>query len=617
VNGAATRILAVLLVVDILLVLALRSSSGLDIVLAGANAGFHVFAFACCWREPKRFAAWRIGFLISGLFGLWVALQSRHFTAFLALAVLVLCWLLQHSELLKRFRPRLLLALLLLLFLPLGLAQLAGPPLAQLVASGAPAASSKSRQSVKERQSQKTEARRQERRAETKKFDPGSLSLDSPEPETVPELVATLKFLPDGPPPPRAIHYLRETAFVSFDGRRWFSPPRSARRIRDGDDGALDSWVNFGSGRGARPLNYEITLAAGGATHLPVLPGLRRLRLPQIDCDENQAFKLPVAPPAGFVYQALSIPVFYAQCPPDSVLPGRAEAACLEIPRGAVYEEIRRTAEAVAAPLSTPAGKIAALQRHLQENYSYELSQHRHSLEDFFLRRKRGHCTLFASTFTFMLRSLKIPARVAIGYPSSRFDDLEGSYGFFTDQRHAWCEIFLEKYGWVGIDPTPAVALQEPASAAPSAGAESLEEEAAEEPVGAPQAGSAAVGSPGAAWLILILLAALSIFLKVPEFVRRRRELQSELRQRPGYSPVGEFYRIFCQTFHQLGAPRQEGETGRDYLVRLKARGLIGGEFDDLIDYHYRIRYGGAPAEVRREEEFIARLDQLRRQGGR
>ncbi|MCZ6596321.1 MAG: transglutaminase-like domain-containing protein, partial [Planctomycetota bacterium] len=89
-----------------------------------------------------------------------------------------------------------------------------------------------------------------------------------------------------------------------------------------------------------------------------------------------------------------------------------------------------------------------------------------------FLKRRKGHCTYYASSATLMLRSLGIPSRVATGFVAKKFDEKQGAYIVTTREGHAWIEVHFESLGWTTFDPTPpdlrdaalAAALREPSS---------------------------------------------------------------------------------------------------------------------------------------------------------
>jgi len=62
---------------------------------------------------------------------------------------------------------------------------------------------------------------------------------------------------------------------------------------------------------------------------------------------------------------------------------------------------------------------------------------------------KAGVCQDFAHLLLMMLRIIKIPARYVSGYICPQNHELRGE-----GATHAWVEIFIPNYGWIGLDPT-------------------------------------------------------------------------------------------------------------------------------------------------------------------
>jgi transglutaminase-like putative cysteine protease len=68
---------------------------------------------------------------------------------------------------------------------------------------------------------------------------------------------------------------------------------------------------------------------------------------------------------------------------------------------------------------------------------------------------KRGYCQHFAGAMALMLRYLGIPARVAAGFTTGRFDADAGVWTVADTNAHTWVEVWFEGYGWLPFDPTP------------------------------------------------------------------------------------------------------------------------------------------------------------------
>jgi transglutaminase-like putative cysteine protease len=76
-------------------------------------------------------------------------------------------------------------------------------------------------------------------------------------------------------------------------------------------------------------------------------------------------------------------------------------------------------------------------------------------LLDFVLTTRRGYCQHFAGAMTLMLRFLGIPARVAAGFTSGKYDEESRTWTVTDHNAHAWVEVFFPGHGWLPFDPTP------------------------------------------------------------------------------------------------------------------------------------------------------------------
>ena len=71
-----------------------------------------------------------------------------------------------------------------------------------------------------------------------------------------------------------------------------------------------------------------------------------------------------------------------------------------------------------------------------------------------FLQRKEGFCTFFASAMALMGRSLGMPTRVVSGYTGGSFDEKTHTYIVRGSQAHTWTQVYFGKYGWINFEPT-------------------------------------------------------------------------------------------------------------------------------------------------------------------
>ena len=72
-----------------------------------------------------------------------------------------------------------------------------------------------------------------------------------------------------------------------------------------------------------------------------------------------------------------------------------------------------------------------------------------------FLKDKRGYCQHYAGAMALMLRFVGVPARVAAGFTSGRWDPDQHEWTVTDHNAHTWVEVYFPGRGWLAFDPTP------------------------------------------------------------------------------------------------------------------------------------------------------------------
>ena len=67
---------------------------------------------------------------------------------------------------------------------------------------------------------------------------------------------------------------------------------------------------------------------------------------------------------------------------------------------------------------------------------------------------KKGFCNYYASAEVVMLRSVGIPARMAVGFAEGVYDSESRTYSIRSLDTHAWPEVYFPGIGWVEFEPT-------------------------------------------------------------------------------------------------------------------------------------------------------------------
>ena len=104
-----------------------------------------------------------------------------------------------------------------------------------------------------------------------------------------------------------------------------------------------------------------------------------------------------------------------------------------------------------------PYDKALAITRYLRDNIEYvdslpQVPRKRDPLEWMLFENKQAYCVYYASAEVLMLRSLGIPARLAVGFAEGERDGT--NYTVRKLDAHAWPEVYFPGIGWVEFEPT-------------------------------------------------------------------------------------------------------------------------------------------------------------------
>lgn len=124
-----------------------------------------------------------------------------------------------------------------------------------------------------------------------------------------------------------------------------------------------------------------------------------------------------------------------------------------------ITQRTHQLAQSIGGSAPTPYDATAAVTNYLRSNIQYSetvpaLPPDQELVDWFLFDLKEGFCNYYATAEVIMLRSLGIPARLAVGYAEG--EPLEGQNAYFVRQRdsHAWPEVYFPGIGWVEFEPT-------------------------------------------------------------------------------------------------------------------------------------------------------------------
>jgi len=144
----------------------------------------------------------------------------------------------------------------------------------------------------------------------------------------------------------------------------------------------------------------------------------------------------------------------------------------LQMPKN-ISPRIQTLAEEITAQAETPYDKATAITRYLRDNIEYaptipSAPRNADLLEWILFEYKKAYCVYYATSEVLMLRSIGIPARMAVGFAQgtgSRTGDISrgealaedlapNSYTVLKNNAHAWPEVYFPDVGWVEFEPT-------------------------------------------------------------------------------------------------------------------------------------------------------------------
>ena len=182
-------------------------------------------------------------------------------------------------------------------------------------------------------------------------------------------------------------------------------------------------------------------------------------------------------------------------------------------------------AKQVAGDEPTAYDKVRALEAWMGENTTYTLDipplpAGADAVEQFLFVDKQGFCEQIGSSLVVMLRSLGVPARLAVGFAPGERNPFTGLFEVRARDAHAWAEVWFPGIGWQPFDPTASVPFAgDPYSSAAGAGIGSfLRARLPQIPGWAPAAMAVAV---------VVVIPSVALWWVTADRRRRRREYEA------------------------------------------------------------------------------------------
>jgi transglutaminase-like putative cysteine protease len=228
-----------------------------------------------------------------------------------------------------------------------------------------------------------------------------------------------------------------------------------------------------------------------------------------------------------------------------------------------VPDSVSKLAIEVTKGIESDFEKALAIQAEITSRIKYNTNvaatpDNRDPVEYALTESHEGYCDLFASSMVLMARSVKIPARYAIGYlPDIKNKNSAGTQLLLESDRHAWAELYFEDIGWVVFDATAG------ATVVPGGGRKDNK----------PTDFNAILKFAGAVLNVLIAVAAFVgvwLYVRIRKLPKSIAVIRSEL--------DAEYVSFIGSIWKFTGNRRLLSETTSEYLAR------VGGQLGDLED---------------------------------
>ncbi len=121
-------------------------------------------------------------------------------------------------------------------------------------------------------------------------------------------------------------------------------------------------------------------------------------------------------------------------------------------------QRVRDEAQRVAADGATPYQRAEAIETYLRD-FPYNLNvpsapPGRDTVDYFLFDLKAGYFDYQSTAMAVMLRSIGIPARVAVGFALDPATAQDQKYTVSKEDAYSWVEVFFPNFGWVNFNPT-------------------------------------------------------------------------------------------------------------------------------------------------------------------
>ncbi len=287
--------------------------------------------------------------------------------------------------------------------------------------------------------------------------------------------VARAPQLPTTQQPPR--YYWRGRVYDYFSNGKWsatgtsredFSPPTEPTA----PDSIEQALTRFGFQIG----DTKMSLLYGPSQLVWVSrPGTRLTSITDIQHQDKEVISWNASPDllpgeAYFVDAIVNDPNRQQLQEAGTDYPGWMKKKYLQLPAKFSPRIVELAKEITATVPDNPYDKSVAITTYLRQNLKYSATiqpppGNKDMLEWMLFDYKQAYCVYYATSEVMMLRSLGIPARMAVGFsqgnqltvkggPAQQERVVPNTFVVLRSNAHAWPEVYFPQIGWVEFEPT-------------------------------------------------------------------------------------------------------------------------------------------------------------------
>ena len=414
--------------------------------------------------------------------------------------------------------------------------------------------------------------------------------------------------------------YISAQELIYYAGNIWKPENVEVVWYKDEEDGKKDGKIDLGREH-RYSIRHSIYLLRNGATSVFGLSGLHRIDLPEVFQSSMGVMGMRQgADDQRKKYTVHSNYYNFTFVRKGSLRVGTTDKKYTDLPDSEMMNRIKNLTAGLISPGDTDVEKIIKLKNYLARNCKYSLKvnnpTNKAPLDNFIFHERKGHCVLFASAYTLMLRSVGIPARMVNGFAGGDYDIKKGIYVMKSSNAHAWTEVYCQNYGWIVCDATPEAFNAQ----AGTTSAENFDEANFEDVSQSEIATSTADANSNSFFankknlmLALALLLAIISFgwqylKKIPGITFMSGAQKKVTYSRP---PYVQAFEDFCRT---RGIQVSKSKTIRELIAELMQKGENDEELLNMAGYYYKVTFAGAQRDEAREKMWHGYISKKARQ---